>query len=387
MTKISKQQSQFGFALFSYFLFLILIITLVPFDFQWPANQPHLLYTDFLDLITNIVLFLPFGFFCQFSKGDWDQGKTIYVFVYGAFISLFIETAQIFMIERFDSISDILMNGLGAWLGAMLYNRLKINFTKTLVGKLALEIPLMTIPYLIFPQILLNGLGAYSDPNRLWLIPLLGLLAAYIIVSIYIERLKPENVTSPLRLSIILGAGFIVVSIPGFTIKPLFMILCTAGVVSFIWITATSWNFHRDGNQRIEPHVLLRVIPLYACYLCMQVLLSFDLSSLTWQWQANISITWNNSATFIIQRLEFVAGFTILGYMMAEYRGRRNESFKVTIFFVLMSCFLWGGLLEMIRGFHPKEYASAVELMLILISATYGVVIYRLQLLFIHQLR
>ena len=110
---------------------LILYGTLYPFDFtavNAHAESALKLMTSPVatrpglgDLFSNIVLFLPFGFFamqCLFRRTSrfW---RLLFVVILGTALSSGIECAQIYLPSRITSIYDLAMNMLGTCLGAV----------------------------------------------------------------------------------------------------------------------------------------------------------------------------------------------------------------------------------------------------------------------------
>ena len=61
---------------------------------------------------------------------------------------------------------DVVTNGFGAWLGALLFKLLEKIF--------ALELPLMNLVYLLIPLLWLNGLSLGGEIRRMELIGLPG---------------------------------------------------------------------------------------------------------------------------------------------------------------------------------------------------------------------
>ena len=84
--------------------------------------------------------------------------------------------------------------------------------------------------------------------------------------------------------------------------------------------------------------------------------------------------------------LEGMAAFTLLGYMLAELRGRRDEPLHQTLQWLLVWSMLGAGGIELVRGFHPRHMASLAHGMVITSAALYGGVIYRLQLATVQHL-
>src|SRR5204862_4625526 len=89
--------------------------------------------------------------------------------------SVAIESVQLFEVTRYASISDVLANGAGGYLGAIAQRRLRrrIAMAARTVGRLSLERPLLGLVYLLVPLLWLDGLAGVDSAMPLW--PLLGL--------------------------------------------------------------------------------------------------------------------------------------------------------------------------------------------------------------------
>jgi len=83
---------------------------------------------------------------------------------FGTLLSLGIEFSQLFVPGRFAQIIDVITNGMGAWLGAMVFVFLMARLKEGgSVRRFALELPLMNLLYLLIPLMLLNGLSAEEE--------------------------------------------------------------------------------------------------------------------------------------------------------------------------------------------------------------------------------
>lgn len=83
---------------------------------------------DALNYITNIILFMPFGFLCP---ALWENQRSVkQVALAGFLFSLTIEVSQIFNL-RITDVDDLLMNTLGAVFGYFIFKIIqKISFIK-----------------------------------------------------------------------------------------------------------------------------------------------------------------------------------------------------------------------------------------------------------------
>ena len=121
---------------------LLLLGTLFPFGFRLDArtvsyfpspewipftfHDPRCPWTGFIrDKLFNIVMFLPFGVLLGMiiQSGAKSERTLLKTAVLAAFFSLLIETLQYFLPERHPAASDLLMNTIGAFLGAWLMTR------------------------------------------------------------------------------------------------------------------------------------------------------------------------------------------------------------------------------------------------------------------------
>ena len=111
---------------------LILRLRLAPFDFVWdgriPWERATLAPLTIRDVPLNILLFAPLGFALagllggrgRAARRPWVvAGGTV---VLGVLFSAALEGAQFFLPERVPSLADVIANGLGALLGAALFN-------------------------------------------------------------------------------------------------------------------------------------------------------------------------------------------------------------------------------------------------------------------------
>jgi hypothetical protein len=81
----------------------------------------------------------------------------------------------------------------------------------------------------------------------------------------------------------------------------------------------------------------------------------------------------------VYRALEHIAAFTLVGYVIAEVRGRAERPYREMV----PQIALWGAglalLLEVARGFHPMYGASALLWMVTSLAALFGGWMYYLQ--------
>jgi glycopeptide antibiotics resistance protein len=377
----TRRSSNLGFALLAYMLVLTLMITLVPFRFHWPQRFDFLWMDGWLDTVTNVILFLPLGFLYQLTRRDAGGPWCLRALLLGLLLSSTIEVAQLFLRGRYSSFIDLVTNGLGAWLGAGLHEAVKQQLNRRLVGKLALELPLMNIVYLLIPLLWLNGLGTGKDISRLWLAPLLGLTGGSTLAAIYIHRLRPAGILAPSTLALVVAIWFWLASLPSVLKNTLpllgagLLLACAVGG-QVAWVLPL-----RETDRRFELPALKRALPIFAAYLGLLAVWPLGAGTVTWRSSLGFAFLSDELEILpVVRLLEYWGGFTVFGYLLAESRGRREEPLPVMLQWVLASCFVFAVFLEWLRGFHPQYGASLAHLMVTIGASLQGAIIYRLQL-------
>jgi glycopeptide antibiotics resistance protein len=79
---MKKRESLFGHALLAYFLFVVCLITLLPFRFHWPVNVDVLLQAKWIDVVLNVILFLPLGFLYRLTQQSAIGKERVRLLVY-----------------------------------------------------------------------------------------------------------------------------------------------------------------------------------------------------------------------------------------------------------------------------------------------------------------
>lgn len=129
-------------------LTLIAISTLSPFTFNLQdLNLKDAISlgiknaTNPIDIVANIILFLPLGFSSYaLTLRRLPRHKTLFwllsIGLFSTATSLLVETAQLFLPGRFPTLSDIVFNGLGGFLGGLFALQLSIPKDKRFPTKL-----------------------------------------------------------------------------------------------------------------------------------------------------------------------------------------------------------------------------------------------------------
>ncbi len=156
------------------FTFLIIYNTLIPFHFQYSFNDLPLLLrrVDWIpyqgtysrisitDIVGNILLFIPFGFFLYMVLNDRGIPHPLLITVIGSFIlSAVIESVQLFIPERNTAMHDLINNTIGGTIGGIAAYFYMLALAK-FVRKHFLEL-LNRKPFLLL-LIIIGGLQAFA---------------------------------------------------------------------------------------------------------------------------------------------------------------------------------------------------------------------------------
>lgn len=322
-------------ALFSYFALVTLVITLSPFDF---GPKPFRIgYGVVLhDVLLNIALFLPLGFLLRsLQQGRPGRGRRL-VLLLGA-SSLAVEVGQLFLRGRFASPVDVCANTYGAYFGVLLRDRAErwAVWSPQIVGRTRLDIPLVGLLYLLVPQLWLSLLGLVEDPRSV--------------------------VTTVLL----------------------------AGAAALVFHALMRYRRERGrGDRRFEAGTLRRFFPVFVVYIVVASLWSPFRAIVPWHGAIGFLDRLNDAgAMAVMELLEQVGAFTLLGYAIAEWRGRREMSLVDDLPFVAAIALVFAVVLEGAQGLLAGPGASLTRALMSTVGATYGVAVYHLARQHVRALR
>jgi VanZ family protein len=311
---MERPRLSLGSALLAHVVVATLAITLMPFHLRAPTRFTLTGYVGPFDLVANIGLFLPIGFLFQLSQDRGRPPRLLPAFALGLVLSGLIEGAQLFIPGRCSSVLDMATNTLGALAGAALHRAARRALDARLASRLALELPLMALFYLLVPLLWIGGLVSMADPSRLWSSVFLGLFGGAVLASVYRHRLRRADVLSPGRVGLGAAAWFVVASLPAVFVDARFVAIGAAIVgVATRWMAASP-TFLRIRGRRFEVPTLLRIWPFFAAYLWALALAPRVVPP------PGVLASLGQLVT-----LERLAAFSLLGFLLAELRGRRDD--------------------------------------------------------------
>lgn len=373
--------------LLTYFGLITLLITLSPFRFHSPSRIHFVWFGGWFDAVCNILLFLPLGFLYRLARQPLSGGNLAHVFRLGFLVSACIEVIQLFLPGRYASPVDLLTNALGSLAGAWLCDRAQRFLNQRWVGRLALELPLMTISYLLVPLIWLNGLAAGSDRQRACLAWLLGLCGSLVLAGVYRYGMKQTGTIPALVLALVALGWFVTSNLPALLVSPPILLYGCLFVVLAVWIQLVIPGLAQSDQRRFEIPILKQVFPIYAAYLLFLFMWPIPTGYVAWRGSLEFLELGDAPGVVAVLRLiEHFASFTLLGYMTAESTGRREISQARSVLWSCCWCGLASTALEVSRGFHPHHIASLAQGLLSLTGGVYGATLYWLQLASIQRL-
>jgi glycopeptide antibiotics resistance protein len=386
MKSSDQSQTTLSAALLIYLVFVVFIITLIPFNFRLPQRIQIAWIANLPDIITNILLFIPIGFLFRLIRRNRKDPFFLLSFAFGVLLSIIIEIAQIFVPTRYTQPMDVVTNGSGAWLGAFLFKILEKKIEGDYEARVFdLELPLMNLMYLFVPLLWLNGLSMGNDSGRLVLVLILGLLGSIVLVSIYTYRFKFKEKLSPNKLSLMALSWFVIGAIPSLFIFPLQVMALALLICVIVQISTRFFKKKNIEERRFEHLTLKRLLPVYVVYL---LLLTFwpTTFALSEPGLSSQGLTFDERIVLTFRFVEFIAAYTLLGYMIAEMRGRKLEPHWYTFGLVFIIAFGSATVIELIGAYPSILSINIPQIILITSTSLYGAVIYRLQLTEIQRL-
>lgn len=379
----SDSGRQLGLAVLAYLVATTLLITWAPFDFAWTPQHGVTDIWSWSDLLLNVVMFLPLGFFWQSAHARSGMNAWWMVGLFGAMLSAVIEGGQLFLASRYTSLFDIATNGLGAALGARVFDlvRPRIRVGSGAVSALALELPLMGLVMLLVPLLWVFGFAS-AGSSRLWLLLPVATFGGAVLGAAHGAYLEPSPRGGRSGLVLVTAAWFLVAALPGAAAHWDVLAAGTAVAVASAVLRslAASRARARDGAQRVELPTLRLVLPLFASYVTLSALWPFTAVDGIWRGAWALAPAREGlSRVLLMQSLEYLAAFTVVGYITAELHGRQNAAYAEVWPRVMRRAGALVLLLEFARGWNSTIGASGALALLAIGAGLFGGWLYHLQ--------
>jgi hypothetical protein len=341
------------------------LATLWPFDFRFRYPR-WVLGTSPSDVVLNLGLLFPAGFLWRLYRPKALLPVNLDVLVLGLGLSAALEGLQMFL-PRFATPSDILMNGVGAWAGAMLYARLDRSW----VDHVCLALPLTKVLYLTIPLIGLQTLAARGRYSAIATLIPLAAFSATIAAEIYRQRLGPD--AKPLRFATSFAALFALAVLPLWARLPRQGLVLVPISMGLAWLALRLPPRLQPGERRIEQIALRRALPSLGGFLVLIAVPRFagDLGDLG-----------GSAAGMYV--LRDAAAFSVLGYVFSQLHARGRFGTKreprAAILAIAVTA-VFGAL----RSWQLES--ELPELGMLVAAGTLGAAIHRAELTVIRALR
>jgi hypothetical protein len=249
------------------------------------------------------------------------------------------------------------------------------------VTALALELPLTGLVMLLVPLLWVFGFAS-ADTARLWLVLPVAAFGGAVLGAVHGAYLEPSPRAGRAGLLAVSAGWFLIAALPGTATH--WEVLLAGTVVAMGAALhrsqAASRARARDGAQRVELPTLRLVLPLFATYVTLSAL--WPLTAVDGVWRGAWMLAparGDLSRVLLMQSLEYLAAFTVVGYITAALHGRRNTSYAEAWPRVLARAGALVLLLEFARGWNSTLGASGILALLAVGAGVFGGWLYHLQ--------
>jgi VanZ family protein len=385
-TGSARTGTRLTLALLGYFVLVTAVITLSPFDFSLRRLRISLSLVP-SDIVANIALFLPLGFLGRgLTDGSGRSGRRV-VWI-AALCSLLIEVAQLFLRRRYAGPVDVVSNLAGACLGVLARDWIErwALWHPRLVGRIGLDVPLVGLLYLLVPQLWLSSVGLVDDPRRSVTTLLLGCAGSIVLVALHRHRWQSGVRVATHVVPPVAVLWFVTGALPAAAASP-----AAFGTLGLTVAALTAWLLRRGESAhepRFEVATLRRFVPVFAVYLVVAALWPPFRQPAAWHGALLFEDRLNGAGIVnVLLLLEQVGGFTLLGYAVAEWRGRRELSLAADLPLVVAAAAAGALALEGVQGLLAGSGASLLRAVLSTSGSAYGVAVYHLARQHVRALR
>jgi hypothetical protein len=134
-----------------------------------------------------------------------------------------------------------------------------------------------------------------------------------------------------------------------------------------------------SADRRFERSTLRLLLPVFGLYLLLLTFFFPFLPLDTWHFVFGFTDrVKDTSLQFLYSRVEHLAAFTVLGYAIAEWRGRLERSVREDLPHLIIILTSFALILEFLSGFQSGRSASLVRLLLSITGGLFGGAIYHM---------
>jgi len=375
----AESRARLCLVLLVYYVVVVAVVALAPFGFSLDADVRVVPTTTLVDAVGSVLLFLPLGFLYPLTRPRRDPPR-VQILAWGTLIAVLVMLAQLFEADRETPLIELFTATLGVAIGMELLgvvNR-RMRASTRFSGRLSLELPLVGLIYMLMPVVLTTSFGAPRDPERALLLIPLALLAARLFAAVQQYHFGPAGVFSDAAMSLIAGGWLAVASFPAFVEQPLpvLVVALVAALGTYHWSRRAVVH---GLDRRFEGDALRAASPFLAAYFLGVAALPVIGGVGPWHMSFGLTGAHGELADQIVALLEPITSFAMLGYVLAEWRGRRELPFRAIGLRVAGECLGVALLLEASRAVQPEAGASLSTLVLSTIAGVVGARIYHQQ--------
>jgi len=375
----AASRARLSLVLLVYSVAMVAMVQLAPFGFvlgfdvRWVANS------GWSDALTSLLLFIPLGFIYPLTRLRRNT-PPLQVALWGGVIGMFIALGRTFELERDTALFDILASAVGAGIGGRLLHVVneRTRSSARLANRLSLEIPLIGLIYLLLPLVIATSVSAGDDVRRLLMLLPLGFLAARLLSGVQEHHFGPARVFTARTMSFI-AIGWMTLGVfPAILQHP---VLATGIVLLVGAATAydTSLPAVHGSDRRFEADILKSAMPYVVVYFLDVVFLPLASGVDRWHFHLGLTGGQGDLARQIVHLLEPVTSLVLLGYLLAEIRGRREMPFRQVALRIALECAAVAAGIELSRAFQRQVGGSALEFMLLTGAGVLGASMYHHQ--------
>jgi hypothetical protein len=366
-------------ALLSYLILLIAALTLLPFEFAIPETIDVTRRASPLSTLVAAVMFVPYGFLSRRAAVGRAGRHFASILLSGTTLSLALETVRVFEPSIDASFVRVIASVLGTGIGVQLCasisgeRRGKVDA----MHGLSLHLPLMGTVYLLLPLVWVSGANAAGEPKRLMLTLLLGLTGASMLGSVAraVRAYTPERPWWSVGL--ITAIWMLLGLAPSIAVDPRasLAIIAVAAVYS-AWYGR--WNAPQCTERRYEVPAVMNASPFLLLYLIGIGVWPFESMRTLPLVHLSVPMT-EGGAAVVLPLLEVGIAATVMGYLLAELRGRNELGFSAALPAVVTQAIGVIAVVELARSVCGYEGASVARAGLSVLASMYGAWLYHLQ--------
>jgi hypothetical protein len=331
------------------------------------------------DVLLSLSAWVPFGFLLRRARPRDASHWAASVLAYSVLLAAGLELLRTVLHET--PFTPVLVGARvgGAMLGAGLLVLIdtRVRLSNGAVTALLLDLPVMSVVYLLLPLLWVSSTLAVTEPLRIVAVALVCIGGASLLGSIA-KALSERTVR---RAWWIVGGSAALWAMIG--TLPL-LLAAPRPTIAIIGVCAVyaGWRGRLRGRpfqeRRFEVPALRAALPFFAGFAIVTAI--WPAHTLRTMPLLDAGMTRLDSlATVWVPLMESLVAAALLGYMAAEWRGRREFSYRVGAPAVLTSVAAILVPLELLRAFLAADGASSVRAGASIAVAMYGAWLYHLQ--------